>query len=307
MHLWPAISSAVLSVTLAPVFRRLSASRARGPAHRRAVLAATGLTLPVAGWLYAGRQIPGYALLLVPAGAFLGGVLGAARSTGLAEENAAPSAAVREKVLAYHLTCRPRRQPPSKQALDIVGSLLGLAVTVPLWPVIAMLVWFEDPGPVFFVKHSVGRGGVTFRQLKFRSMRYDAERLTGPVASPAGDPRTLRVGRWLRRWHLDELTELVNVLAGSMSLVGPRPLRTVLVQRHLEEVPGYAERHTVKPGIACIAQIEKYHISPAERLRKDRVYIRCMCFRLDVRLLWRAGVTTLQGRRETGGAPDPPF
>jgi lipopolysaccharide/colanic/teichoic acid biosynthesis glycosyltransferase len=94
------------------------------------------------------------------------------------------------------------------------------------------------------------------------------------------------------------LPELINVLLGTMSLVGPRPLRAVLVQRHLEELPEFAERHVVKPGIACIAQIQKYHISPAERLRKDRVYIRRMSVGLDVALLWRAVVTTARGPRQ---------
>jgi lipopolysaccharide/colanic/teichoic acid biosynthesis glycosyltransferase len=306
MHLWLPLASAALSVSLALGWRRLFPRRPRTSALRDAFLAATGLTLPVAGWLAAGQHAPLYTPLLAPAGAFLGGLLVTAGTTGLVERNAPPSAAVREKVLAHHATgqfpCRP--EPLTKRAFDLTAALLGLAVTLPFWPVIAFLVWFEEPGPVFFVKHSVGRAGVTFRQVKFRSMRYGAERLTGPVASPVDDPRTLRVGRWLRRWHVDELSELLNVVGGAMSLVGPRPLRTVLVQQHLEEVPGYAERHTVRPGIAGIAQIEKYHISPAERLRKDRVYIRCMCLALDLRLLWRAVVTTVQGRRERGPVPD---
>jgi lipopolysaccharide/colanic/teichoic acid biosynthesis glycosyltransferase/ubiquinone/menaquinone biosynthesis C-methylase UbiE len=159
-------------------------------------------------------------------------------------------------------------------------------------------VWIEEPGPLFFVKHSVGRGGVTFRQLKFRSMQYQAEVLTGPVVSIPDDPRTLRVGRRLRRWHLDEMPELINVVQGSMSLVGPRPLRTILVQHFLEEIPGYAERHTVRPGIACIAQIERYRLTPVERLRKDKTYIRVMSVGMDVLLLARAVTSTVRGKRD---------
>nr|WP_277349807.1 sugar transferase [Planosporangium thailandense] len=196
------------------------------------------------------------------------------------------------------------RPPRPKRAFDVVGALVGLVVTLPLWLVIAVLVWIEEPGPIFFIKNSVGQGGVTFRQVKFRSMRFGAERLTGPVASPAGDPRTLVIGRLLRRWHLDELPELINVLAGTMSLVGPRPLRTVLVEGNLAEVPGFAERHTVKPGIACTAQIEKYHIAPAERLAKDLAYIRNMSIGLDLRLLARAVSTTLRGERHRGQPGD---
>jgi lipopolysaccharide/colanic/teichoic acid biosynthesis glycosyltransferase len=202
-------------------------------------------------------------------------------------------------VLAYHRTgaVRIRRDPPGKRLLDVTGALIGLALTLPLWPIIGLLIWFEEPGPVFFTKNSVGRGGGTFRQFKFRSMEYGAERLTGPVRSPAGDVRTLTIGRWLRRWHLDELPELINVLGGTMSLVGPRPLRTVLVDTHLAVVSGYAERHTVRPGIACIAQIEKFHMPPQERLEKDLAYIEHRTVVLDLRLLTRAVLTTIRGER----------
>jgi lipopolysaccharide/colanic/teichoic acid biosynthesis glycosyltransferase len=305
MHLWLTLTATVLGGSLPPVLRRLFPHRARAPVHRAALLSTVCLLLPVAAALAAGGRLPPYSMSLVPLAAFLGALLATARSTGLVEQDLVPSVAVREKVRTYHTSgCfRLRRQPVSKQVFDVAASCVALLVTLPFWPVIAFLIWLEEPGPIFFVKHSVGRAGHTFRQVKFRSMRYGAERRTGPVASPADDPRTLVVGRWLRRWHIDELPEVINVLTGSMSLVGPRPLRTVPVQRYLEQVPGYAERHSVKPGIACIAQIEKCHHSPAARLRKDRVYIRCMCLRLDIRLLWRATVTTLQGRREHGPTP----
>jgi lipopolysaccharide/colanic/teichoic acid biosynthesis glycosyltransferase len=273
---------------------------------RSASLASAGLTWSVWCWLYINHWASPSGGLLAVAGGLTGGIIVAAAGSGLVENNAAPSVGVQEKVLAYHVVgdLRYPRQPLSKRAFDVVGALIGLVVTLPLWFVIAALVWFEEPGPIFFIKNSVGKGGVTFRQVKFRSMQYRAERLTGPVASPANDPRTLKVGRLLRRWHLDELPELINVLAGTMSLVGPRPLRTVLVQRHLEEVPGYAERHTVKPGIACIAQIEKYYIAPAERLEKDREYIRYMSLAVDLRLLGRAVTTTLCGERHRGRPAD---
>lgn len=248
-------------------------------------------------WLRRAHGVPAGAVLLLVTGAFAGGIVLNGATAGIVEDNAPPSADIQRAVLAHHAGAAIRRVPRGKRALDVAGALLGLALTLPLWPVVGLLVWFEEPGPVFFTKNSVGRGGVTFRQFKFRSMRYGAERLTGPVASPAGDPRTLRVGRWLRRWHVDELPELINVLNGTMSLVGPRPLRTVLVRSHLEEVPGYARRHTVRPGIACIAQIEKFHMPPQERLVKDLAYIEHQSLRLDLRLLVRAVVTTVRGER----------
>ncbi len=241
--------------------------------------------------------VPG--LLLGVVGAFLGGVAATGMAIGFAEYNAPPSPGVREKVLTYHISASLEYPPPRqlKRLVDIALATAGLIVTLPLWLLIAFAIWFEDPGPIFFTKNSVGIGGVTFHQLKFRSMKYDAERATGPVAATINDPRTLRCGKWLRRWHLDELPELVNVLAGTMSLVGPRPLRTVLVHRYLEELPRFAQRHVVKPGIVCIAQIEKYHMSPAERLRKDKTYIRRMSIALDLRLIWRAVITTIRGSR----------
>ncbi|HEX6499753.1 MAG TPA: sugar transferase [Micromonosporaceae bacterium] len=261
-------------------------------------LVTVGVATPLAYWMY--RHTDQVATTLVIAGSFLYGGVFSASARGLVEDNAPPSPATRAQILTYHTVpgLRYPREPRGKRAFDVLLAALGVAVTLPLWFVIALLVWFEEPGPVFFTKNSVGRGGVVFRQVKFRSMRYAAERHTGPVVATSADPRTLRVGRQLRRWHLDELPELLNVLTGTMSLVGPRPLRAVLVHGDLAAVPGFAERHTVRPGIACIAQIEKYHIAPTERLRKDRVYIRRMSVGLDIRLLGRAVVTTVRGERE---------
>lgn len=264
---------------------------------RLVFLVTVGLATPLAYWMY--LHLDQVATTLVIAGSFLYGGVFTASARGLVEDNAPPSPATRARILAHHARgLRHPREPRGKRTFDVLLATFGVAVTLPLWFGIALLVWFEEPGPIFFTKNSVGRGGVVFRQIKFRSMRYGAERDTGPVVAVTADPRTLRVGRTLRRWHLDELPELLNVLSGTMSLVGPRPLRAVLVHRDLQEVPGFAERHTVRPGIACIAQIEKYHIAPAERLRKDLVYIRRMSVGLDIRLLMRAVLTTVHGERE---------
>jgi lipopolysaccharide/colanic/teichoic acid biosynthesis glycosyltransferase len=293
------VASLLLTACAARAFRRTFRRQARSWRYRSSLLAGVGLTSPAWAWMYLTNLASPQAALLAVAGALVGGVVATSARIGFIEDNAPPSPGVREKVLAYHsfggLQYPP--EPRLKRALDVSLALACLVATLPLWMLISMLIWFEEPGPILFTKNSVGKGGVTFRQIKFRSMQYGAERLTGPVASPASDPRTLKCGRWLRRWHFDELPELLNVLTGAMSLVGPRPLRTVLVQGYLEEIPRFAERHTVRPGIACIAQIQKYHISPEERLRKDRVYIRRMSVALDLRLLWRAVTTTVRGAR----------
>lgn len=278
---------------------------ARSP-HGRSAAWRTAFLLGVAAMLalwfgaYTAQLVGAWSAAATVLGCFLGGVTATTARTGVAEDHSGPSTDVREKILAFHHDpdLRYPPEPTGKRLFDLTVATIGLLATLPLWLLVAMLVWIEEPGPVFFFKYSVGRAGVTFRQVKFRSMQCQAEALTGPVRSLPGDPRTLRVGRWLRRWHLDELPELINVLNGSESLVGPRPLRSVLVQHYLEEVPGYAQRHTVRPGIACIAQIERYRLSPAERLRKDKVYIRRMSVRLDLVLLARAVTTTIRGQRD---------
>lgn len=299
MGAWLFMASLLLTVLSAPVLQRVLPGRDPARIHRLGVLSGAVLTSPVWCTPFFGPGVSLRSGLLAAAGAFAGGIATTTFTTGFVEDNLPPPVGVREKLLAFH-SSRDLRYPPEprlKRTVDVTLAAAGLIVTLPLWVVISCMIWFEEPGPILFTKNSVGRGGITFRQLKFRSMIHEAERMTGPVASPAGDPRTLRCGKLLRRWHLDELPELINVLAGTMSLVGPRPLRAVLVQRYLEELPEFAERHTVRPGIACIAQIQKYHISPAERLRKDRVYIRRMSMGLDFRLLWRAVVTTVRGLR----------
>jgi lipopolysaccharide/colanic/teichoic acid biosynthesis glycosyltransferase len=281
------------SVLLAIVTGRLTG-------YHRAFFISAFVSAAAWSWLRLGDHVSAWSSVAVIVAVFLGGLTATALDTGIAEDNAAPSDAVRQHIKAAHRDARLSfpSEPAGKRAFDIVLASLTILVTLPLWLLIAMLIWLEEPGPVLFVKHSVGRGGVTFRQFKFRSMRHRAEEMTGPIVSCPGDPRTLRVGRRLRRWHLDELPELVNVLAGSMSLVGPRPLRAVLVQDDLHLVPGFPERHTVRPGIACTAQIERYRMPPAERLAKDRAYIARMSLRTDIAMLWRAVSTTLRGVRD---------
>lgn len=296
------MASLLLSVLIVAAIRWSVRGRDPARTYRGCVLASGGLTTSV-WWLPSlDHGIPTRYALLAVAGAFLGGVLTTTTVVGLIEDNAPPPVGVRERILRHHESrCLVYpSEPRLKRTLDVTVALIGLVVTVPLWLVIACLIWLEEPGPILFTKNAVGKGGITFRQFKFRSMTYEAERLTGPVASPAGDPRMLRCGRWLRRWHLDELPELLNVLGGTMSLVGPRPLRAVLVDRYLEKLPEFADRHTVRPGIACIAQIQQYHISPADRLRKDRVYLRRMSVGFDIWLLWHAVVTTVRGPRPEG-------
>jgi lipopolysaccharide/colanic/teichoic acid biosynthesis glycosyltransferase len=142
-----------------------------------------------------------------------------------------------------------------KRALDILVSVLALIALSPLLLLIALLVKLTSrDGPVFYVQERVGLDGRPFPMVKFRSMHPRAEDATGPVWTAPDDERRTRLGRWLRRWSLDELPQLVNVLAGEMSLVGPRPERPHFVERFSREIPRYADRHNEKAGLTGYAQ-----------------------------------------------------
>jgi lipopolysaccharide/colanic/teichoic acid biosynthesis glycosyltransferase len=298
MNGWLLVASVVSGACIGfAVGSRLS-GRGRNWLARAGFLAAAGVsatTFFLAGWRFGAP-----ATIAVTTVALVGAYLLIASAQGLIEDNAPPTPAVREQILAHHAAAHLRYppQPRGKRAFDIIAASAGILLTMPLWFVVATLIWFDEPGPVFFTKNSVGRGGITFREVKFRSMQYGAEQHTGPVIATSRDPRTLAIGRLIRRWHIDELPELINVLSGTMSVVGPRPLRAYVVLHELRTVPGFAERHTVRPGIACIAQIEKAHVEPAERLQKDLVYIRRMSLGFDLGLLVQAVVTTVLGERE---------
>jgi lipopolysaccharide/colanic/teichoic acid biosynthesis glycosyltransferase len=134
------------------------------------------------------------------------------------------------------------------RALDVVVAVAGVAAMAALLPFVALAVWLEDRGPVFYSQERVGRGGKTFNLLKFRSMTVDAE-TAGPAWATSDDDRTTRVGSFLRRFKIDELPQFVNVLLGHMSLVGPRPERPFFVEILRTHVPHYDVRHEVRPGL----------------------------------------------------------
>ena len=188
----------------------------------------------------------------------------------------------------------------AKRSLDMGVALLGLIITAPLWAVIAVAILLDDGLPVFYEQASVGEGGRPFDQMKFRSMVRDAERHTGPVLASENDPRITRVGRWLRKTALDELPQLVNILKGEMSFVGPRPERAVLVERFLATVPNYAHRFRVRPGLTGLAQVYGRYDTPAKhKLRYDLLYARRRSVPLDAKLFALSLLVTAKGTWES--------
>ena len=221
-------------------------------------------------------------------GAFLGGLLATALDDTLWEESLPPAPELVAAVRGHHERFMGPlvAEPLSKRVFDIVVAGTGLIVSAPLCLLITFLIWFEDPGPILFVKNSVGKGGLNFHQFKFRSMIRNAEAETGPIPARVKDERALLVGRFFRKTALDELPQLFNILRGDMSIVGPRPLRTVQVYGWLQEIPQWAVRHRVRPGLSGLAQVVgSYYYSPLQKLRYDRIYIQHISLALDIKLL----------------------
>lgn len=224
-----------------------------------------------------------------------GGVLATGLSDGFWEDNSPPSPEIQEAVQLKHIEMVPflKPTPKSKRLFDILVSGAGLIATAPIWLVSLLLIWLEDPGPVLFVKNSVGKGGKNFHQFKLRTMVRGAEDATGPVMALEGDERVLTSGKFLRKTALDEIPQLINILWGEMSIVGPRPQRTVLVHEYLKEIPEYALRHQVLPGLAGLAQVAgDYYLTPRQKLRFDRLYIQHQSIGFDFRLMLAAFLIT---------------
>lgn len=181
--------------------------------------------------------------------------------------------------------------------LNIILSLVALGLTLPLYPLVALLIWIEDGRPIFFRHTRQKRGGEEFECLKFRTMCKDAERLKatlcqvnasdGPQFHMPDDPRLLRVGRWLRRFHLDELPQFINVLIGDMNIVGPRPSP----DGENQCCPAWREtRLSVRPGITGLWQVcrtRKPNTDFQEWIRYDMQYVRHRSWRLDCWIIWK--------------------
>ena len=186
------------------------------------------------------------------------------------------------------------RKTPSltaaKRLFDIAVGVLGLLLALPLMALVALAVRMTSTGPVLYHQRRVGLHGRIFVVHKFRSMKLDAEKDTGPVwASKQGDPRVTPIGTWLRRTRFDELPQLWNVLKGDMSFVGPRPERPEFVSELTNQIPFYPQRHIVRPGLTGWAQVRYTYGATAEdalqKLQYDLFYIKNLSLALDVYII----------------------
>ena len=181
-----------------------------------------------------------------------------------------------------------------KRAFDLVVSLTGLLLLSPLFLVIALIIKFTNPGPVFFSQERYGMNGQRFMLHKFRSMKVlESGTTAGLRQATKEDPRVTPIGKFLRRWSLDELPQLINVLKGDMSIVGPRPHAVDHNESYRKLIPGYMQRHAFKPGLTGLAQVEGWRgetrdlESMANRVEADLRYQREWQFNLDIAIMLR--------------------
>ncbi len=186
-----------------------------------------------------------------------------------------------------------------KRALDVIGASALLIVLSPLMALIAFAVRFDSKGPVIFSQRRLTVGGKVFTMLKFRTMKTDAESTTGAVWASKRDPRVTRVGKYLRLCRLDELPQLINVIRGEMSLIGPRPERPEIATDLSKDLPSFNHRLAVKAGITGLAQTTTGYASSVDSYRKklawDILYVRNRCLLLDLRIALKTIVVVLTG------------
>lgn len=185
-----------------------------------------------------------------------------------------------------------------KRLFDVLFSLVALVVLSPIFLLIMLLVRLDSRGPIFYLQERIGLDGKIFRVIKFRSMRVDAEKQTGPVWAQKDDPRTTRVGKFLRRFSLDELPQLVNVLKGDMSIVGPRPERPHFVEQFKREIPKYLDRHRVKTGMTGWAQVNglRGNAPITERTQYDLYYVENWSLVFDIKIILKTLRAVLFGK-----------
>ncbi|WP_066254698.1 sugar transferase [Neobacillus drentensis] len=182
-----------------------------------------------------------------------------------------------------------------KRAYDIILASVGLIIAVPIVLLFTILIVMETPGSPFYVQERIGKNGKRFKMVKLRSMTIDAEK-EGAKWAEVNDPRITHVGAFIRKTRIDELPQLVNILKGDMSIVGPRPERPFFTAQFNKEIKGFENRLVVKPGLTGLAQVSGgYDISPSEKLKYDLAYIQNLTFSLEVKIILKTFKVILTG------------
>lgn len=189
------------------------------------------------------------------------------------------------------------REKVIKRLVDLIFSILVLIFSAPLMLLLALIIKLESKGPILYRQKRVGLKGKIYEVYKFRSMLENAEAETGPILARQNDERVTRVGSFLRKFHLDELPQFLNILKGEMSLVGPRPERPAFVREFNREIRGYSRRFAVKPGITGLAQLYgKYETSAGKKLKYDLAYINNWSFGMDLKIFFMSTEIILRRR-----------
>ena len=188
-----------------------------------------------------------------------------------------------------------------KRLFDLILLLISNVLLFPLLLLavvtLSILIKLEDRGPVLYTQKRIGLNGKVFNLYKFRSMKVNAEQLTGPVLSSQFDQRQTNIGTFMRKRALDEIPQLYNLWNGDMSIVGPRPERPELVEKIIEDLPEFIARQTVKPGLTGLAQIRgKYSSDPAVKLMHDQAYIHNMTPMVDIKIILESVYRTVLGK-----------
>jgi exopolysaccharide biosynthesis polyprenyl glycosylphosphotransferase len=184
--------------------------------------------------------------------------------------------------------CLTAEEKAIKRVLDIILALVGAVISSPIMLLVAIFIKISDGGNVFYTQERVTEGGNNFNLIKFRSMKMNAEKLSGPVLATDKDPRITGIGRFIRATRLDELPQIFNIIKGDMSIVGPRPERPFYVDKFEKEIPDYKYRTAVKAGLTGLAQVlGKYNTLPEDKVRYDIIYIKNYSILLDIKLIFQ--------------------
>ena len=187
-----------------------------------------------------------------------------------------------------------------KRIIDVLISLLALILLMPMSLVLILLIMLTSHGSIFYKQIRVGKNGIHYQMYKFRSMYEDSEYITGPIWATREDKRITSIGKIMRKFHLDEIPQFINVLSGHMSIIGPRPERPEIIKSIIKDIPYYSNRTQIKPGITGWAQIKGSYDNSINdvntKLKNDFYYIEHSSFLLDIKILLLTLLKIMKGQ-----------